>query len=373
MLHTFSYVCVFVQELLAWDEATFEALRRKPGVESRAMASCFVVDPEEELLADIQSGAVKMDLETAKNLAEVTGRYFKIGEADGRSVFRQEKSTSPNDQQLYLWFVGNPAQDFSGWYITRRLKNIQKKNELEGDDTDTLAVAYLGNEKEWPTQKVHLPFWKSRALWRLNCTPLGEYMAVFKKKIEKNNVQPDPAPSRGAEESQENEERTAQLENECSELRSTVDDLRATVDEQYEKVAELEWQIEKKGTGKGKGFEQPFRQQKGGWFNKMKLLIEAWRRYDDKAVRSKMLLFEQELNGFWCSRARNVLAAYMEADREDQLTSNFEVQLAEAAEQPDMKRALEERVQRRGDEEQEDRRGTSDLVIGAAPKRQRRD
>ena len=162
------------------------------------MASCFVVDPEDELLSDIASGAVQMEEEVAKNLAEVTGRYFKVGEAGGRSIFRQEKSTAPNNGELYLWFVGNPEQDFAGWYITRRLENIQKKKELEGDDT--FVIAYLGNVKEWPTQKVHLPFWKSKALWRLNCTPIGEYMAIFKKKIEQENAKAHPDPQHTIEE-----------------------------------------------------------------------------------------------------------------------------------------------------------------------------
>ena len=147
-------------------EVTYEMLALEAGFERKGMTNCMCVAVDHETY----DAAEKGDLtdEQTELVQLVPGRYFKIGEI-GMPVFKQEPSTGPNDQELYLWFMGCAAQpSHNGWYISRFL-TVDLTDHVPSGVLAWLPAKTVEDGIEMPTGRVHIPYWSKKPLNGVLC------------------------------------------------------------------------------------------------------------------------------------------------------------------------------------------------------------
>ena len=120
---------------------------------SDRFVDCLVVS-----LTELPENADKHE---ANALSLVQGRFWKIGEHNGRPVWRQEKPEADeacNKERLFLFFDSSPSMH--GWYIATSLK-AKRENH---------AWAKADGSAEFFPRAVHCPYWRPKT---------NKHVAVF--------------------------------------------------------------------------------------------------------------------------------------------------------------------------------------------------
>jgi len=141
-----------------------------PGIDEQNVDGIAV-----EIKADAMTQAIAEGNDEVGNAYEaMQGIYFKVGELDGKPVYRQV----PGLKDLFLWWSpGFPSQH--GWYISERIWASDKQI----DDVATFSWANGNPGDRRVGDKLHVPYWCKKVNNGVRLVNLHEYRDEIIQKL----------------------------------------------------------------------------------------------------------------------------------------------------------------------------------------------
>ena len=134
--------------------------------EVRNMALCVCIQVDHTVYDAFENETINVDETNLDDLREplsyIPGRYFKVGEFNGRPCFKQEpvQHGCPNDQELVLYWntAGKSKKYKQGWFIATSPGTVTLSPDLK---PNTGVMAWLSDgEDGFPDGAVHVPAYR---------------------------------------------------------------------------------------------------------------------------------------------------------------------------------------------------------------------